>query len=123
MRRGARRHAAVGVRKVAALGNASDPFMPLFLEKVHPSGKAVGIEIAPVTVHSANEIEAAFATILKDGAGALVMQGSLPSRTVAELALKQACRPGLSRARSPRSAASCLTVPMRPTRSSAASIS
>jgi putative tryptophan/tyrosine transport system substrate-binding protein len=76
------------VRKVAALGNASDPFMPLFLEKVHLSGKATRIEIAPVTVRSADEIEAAFATILKDGAGALVMQSSLPSRTVAELALK-----------------------------------
>jgi putative ABC transport system substrate-binding protein len=77
------------VRKVAALGNASDPFMPLFLEKVHLSGKAAGVEIAPVTVRNADEIEAAFATILKDGAGALVMQGSLPSRTVAELALQQ----------------------------------
>ena len=77
------------VRKIAALGNASDPFMPLFLEKVNLSGKAAGIEIVPVTVRSADEIAAAFATILKDGAGALVMQGSLPSRTVAALALKQ----------------------------------
>jgi putative ABC transport system substrate-binding protein len=77
------------VRKVAALCNASDPFMPLFLEKVQLSGKAAGIEISPVTVRSADELEGAFATIQKDGAGALVMQGSLPSRTVAELALKQ----------------------------------
>lgn len=77
------------VRKVAALGNASDPFMPLFLEKVRLSGQAVGVEIAPVTVRNADEIEAAFATIQKDSAEALVMQGSLPSRTVAELALKQ----------------------------------
>ena len=77
------------VRKVVALGNASDPFMPLFLEKVHLSGKAAGVEIAPVAVRNADELEAAFATVLKDGAGALVMQGSLPSRTVAELALKQ----------------------------------
>ena len=77
------------VRKIAALGNASDPFMPLFLEKVNLSGKAAGIEIVPVTVRSEEEIAAAFATILKDGAGALVMQGSLPSRTVAALALKQ----------------------------------
>ncbi len=77
------------LRKVAALGNASDSFMPLFLEKVHLSGKAVGIEIAPVTVRGADEIDAAFEVMLKDGAGALVMQGSLPSRTVAELALKQ----------------------------------
>jgi putative tryptophan/tyrosine transport system substrate-binding protein len=27
------------LRKVSALGNASDPFMPLFLEKVHPLGQ------------------------------------------------------------------------------------
>jgi putative ABC transport system substrate-binding protein len=76
------------VRKVAALGNASDPFMPLFLEKVHLSGKAAGIEIATVTVRNADQIDEAFTRILKDGAGALVMQGSLPSRAVAELALK-----------------------------------
>lgn len=77
------------VRKVAALGNASDPFMPLFFEKVQLSGNAVGIEIASVTVRSAAEIEAAFTTILKDGAEALVMQGSLPARIVAELALSR----------------------------------
>jgi putative ABC transport system substrate-binding protein len=62
--------------------------MPLFLEKVQLSGKAAGIEIVPLAVRGADEIESAFATILKGGAGALVMQGSLPSRTVAELALK-----------------------------------
>ena len=77
------------VRKVAALGNAADPFMPLFLEKVHLSGKAVRVDIATVTVRSAGEIEAALGSILQDGAQAVVMQGSLPSRTVAELALKQ----------------------------------
>jgi putative ABC transport system substrate-binding protein len=77
------------VRKVAALGNASDPFMALFLEKMHLSGKTAGIEIATVTVRSADEIEAAFATIQEQGAGALVMQGSLPSRLVADLAKKQ----------------------------------
>jgi putative ABC transport system substrate-binding protein len=59
------------VRKVAALGNTSDPFMPLFLEKVYLSGKATGIEIVPVTVRSSDEIEQAFATILKDGAEGL----------------------------------------------------
>ena len=77
------------VRKIAALGNASDPFMPLFLEKVNLSGKAAGIEIVPVSVRNADEIPAAFTTILKERAGAVVMQGSLPSRTVAALALKK----------------------------------
>ncbi len=77
------------LRKVAALGNASDPFMPLFLEKIYHSARAAGVEIVEVTVRSADEIEGAFARIAKDGAGALVMQGSLPSRIVAELAFKQ----------------------------------
>ena len=77
------------VRKIAVLGNASDPFMNVLLEKVQLSGKAAGIEIEAVTVSRADEIPAAFATIAKTDAGALVMQGSLPSRTVAELALRQ----------------------------------
>jgi putative ABC transport system substrate-binding protein len=76
------------VQKIAALGNATDPFMPLFLEHVNLSGKAARVEIATVTVRSPDEIETAFATILKAGAQAVVMQGSLPSRTVAEAALK-----------------------------------
>ena len=76
-------------RKVAALGNASDPFMPLFLDKVHLSAKETRVEIITVTVRSADEIEQAFATVAKEDANALVMQGSLPSRTVADLALKQ----------------------------------
>jgi putative tryptophan/tyrosine transport system substrate-binding protein len=75
-------------RKVAALGNASDPFMPLFLEKMALSGKAANVEIATVTVRRADELEQAFAAMLKEGVQALVMQGSLPSRTVAELAVK-----------------------------------
>ncbi len=77
------------VRKVAALGNAGDPFMPLFLEKVQLAGRATGREILPVTVRSADEIDAAIATIQKGGAGALVTQGSLPSRVVADAALKR----------------------------------
>ena len=77
------------VRKVAALGNAGDPFMPLFLEKVHLAGKAAGVEILPVSVRGADEIDAAIATIRKNGAGALIVQGSLPSRAVADVALKR----------------------------------
>ena len=77
------------VRKVAALGNASDPFMPLFLEHVHLSAKAAGIEIVEASVRSAEQIEAALASVVKDGARALVMQGSLPARMVADFALKQ----------------------------------
>jgi putative ABC transport system substrate-binding protein len=77
------------IRKVAALGNASDPFMPLFLEKIHLSAKTAKIEIIEAKVRSVDEIEEAVASVITDGAGALVMQGSLPSRTVADLALRR----------------------------------
>ena len=77
------------MRKVAALGNASDPFMPLFLEHVHLSAKAARVEIVEAPVRSADQIEAALASAIKDGAGGVVMQGSLPARIVADFALKQ----------------------------------
>jgi hypothetical protein len=49
----------------------------------------VGIEIAPsVMVRGPNEIDAAFAAMKKEGAGAVVVHGSLSTKNVAELALK-----------------------------------
>ena len=76
------------VRKVAVLGNASDPFMPLFLEQARLSAKAAGVELVETSVRSTDQIEAALAGVVRDGAGAVVMQGSLPARIVADLSLK-----------------------------------
>jgi putative ABC transport system substrate-binding protein len=78
-----------GVRRVAALGNAADPFSKPFLEQVQLTGKATGIEIAPVAmVRAPSEIDAAFAAMTNEGAAGVVVQGSLASKTSAELALK-----------------------------------
>jgi putative ABC transport system substrate-binding protein len=77
------------VRRVAALGNAGDPFSKPFLEQVRLAGRTTGIEIAPATlVLGPNEIEETFAIMKKEGAGAVVVQGSLASKHTAELALK-----------------------------------
>jgi putative ABC transport system substrate-binding protein len=77
------------VRRVAALGNASDPFSKLFLEQIQIAGRSTGIEIAPaVMVRGPDQIEAAFAAMKNDKAGAVVVQGSLSTRNVAELAIK-----------------------------------
>src|SRR6516164_67461 len=57
------------VRRVAALGNAGDPFSKPFLEQVRLAGRTTGIEIAPATlVLGPNEIEETFATMKKEGA-------------------------------------------------------
>jgi putative ABC transport system substrate-binding protein len=77
------------LRRVAALGNAADPFSKSFLEQVQLAGRTTGIEIAPITmVRGPDEIDAAFAAMKKGGADAVVVQGSLSSKNVAELALK-----------------------------------
>jgi putative tryptophan/tyrosine transport system substrate-binding protein len=88
------------VRRVAALGNAADPFSKPFLEQVQLAGRTIGIEIMPaIMVRGADEIDEAFATMKKEGAGAVVVQGSLASKNTADLALKR----GLPAATVPRS--------------------
>jgi putative ABC transport system substrate-binding protein len=77
------------LRRVGALGYAADAFSKPFLEQVELAGRSTGIEIAPVTmVRSPGEVDAAFAGMKEGGAGAVVIQGSLSSKNVAELALK-----------------------------------
>jgi putative tryptophan/tyrosine transport system substrate-binding protein len=77
------------VRRVAVLLNAEDPFWRQIQEQVQLAGRATGIEIAPsVMVHGPNEIDAAFAAMKREGAGAVVVHGSLSTKNVAELALK-----------------------------------
>ncbi len=77
------------VRRVAVLLNAEDPFWRQIQEQVQLAGRATDIEIAPsVMVHGPNEIDAAFAAMKREGAGAVVVHGSLSTKNVAELALK-----------------------------------
>jgi putative tryptophan/tyrosine transport system substrate-binding protein len=77
-------------RRVAVLLNAEDdPFWKQVQEQVQLAGRNTGIEIAPsVMVHGASEIDVAFAAMKKEGAGAVVVHGSLSTKNVAEFALK-----------------------------------
>ena len=77
------------IRRVGALANASDPFFKLFMEQVQLAGRITKIEIAPaIMLRKAEDIEEAFATMKREGAEAVVLQGSLASKSAAELALK-----------------------------------
>ena len=77
------------IHRVAALGNGADPASKPFLEHVQVAGKITSIEIAPaIMVRAPGEIDAAFAAMKKEGAGAVVVQGSLASKNTAQLALK-----------------------------------
>ena len=79
------RDALPGIRIVAALGNASDPFSKPFFDEVRSVGRATGIETPEVMVNAPDEIDSALASMKKDGAEAVVVQGSLATQQVANL--------------------------------------
>jgi len=81
------RDALPSVRRVAALANGADPFSKSFLEHIQLAGKATGIEITPIVIDGPDKVDEAFAAMKKEGAGAVVVQGSLTSKRVADLAL------------------------------------
>jgi len=56
---------------------------------VQLAGKTTGIEIKPaILVRKPDDIDQAFEAMKKEGAGAVVVQGSVASKNTAELALK-----------------------------------
>jgi putative ABC transport system substrate-binding protein len=75
--------------RVAVLANL-DPFTRSILEQVQLAGRTTGIEIAPVAmVRALDEVEAAFAAIAKERAGAVVVQaGMFFQNAIADLAIK-----------------------------------
>jgi putative ABC transport system substrate-binding protein len=77
------------LRRVAALSNTADPSWQQILEQVQLAGKLTGIEIAPTAmVRGLNEVDAAFAAMKTEKADAVVIQGSLSRKDVADAALK-----------------------------------
>ena len=77
-------------RHVALLTNATDPlFAKLILDQAQRAGQITGIEIQPITVRGPDEeLEAAFAAIASGRAEAVVIQGSLSTKRIADLAVE-----------------------------------
>jgi putative ABC transport system substrate-binding protein len=75
-------------RHVAALANALDPFSRLFLEQIRLGGQATGVTIDAIMIRGAEELEAAFPAMEQKRPDAIIVQASLPTKRVAELALR-----------------------------------
>ena len=75
--------------RVALIANDADPtFAKSFLQQANLAGSSAGSEIGPiVTIRHPDELEAAFATVIKEKAGAVVFQASLPTKRMVELSL------------------------------------
>lgn len=76
------------VRRVAILANAADPvFAKMLVETAQRAGRGAGIEILPVMVRI-DDMQSAFAAMAREGAEAVVVQGSFSGRRVADLAIE-----------------------------------
>jgi putative tryptophan/tyrosine transport system substrate-binding protein len=77
------------LRRLAVLANPDDPFTKSLLEQVQLTGRTAGIEIAPIAmVQTPDQLEDAFASMMREEANAVVVQGIFFSKTVADLAIK-----------------------------------
>jgi putative tryptophan/tyrosine transport system substrate-binding protein len=74
--------------RVAALANAPDPFSKHFIEHIQLDGAATGTIIDPIMIHRVAELEAAFQVMEADRPDAVIVQPSLPTKRVAELAIR-----------------------------------
>jgi len=76
------------MRRVAVLTNAADAlFAKLVLEHVEVAARLSGIKIQPITLRGPDqELDAAFAAMTREQADAVVIQGSLSTKRLAELA-------------------------------------
>jgi putative ABC transport system substrate-binding protein len=78
-------------RKVAVITNAADPlFARLVLDEAERASHITGIEIQPIMVRGPDEgLDVAFAAMVRGQADAIVIQGSLSTKRVADLALER----------------------------------
>jgi putative ABC transport system substrate-binding protein len=78
------------VRRVGVLVNAANPvYAEAMLDKVLLASGTTGIEVWPVVrVREPNELENAFTTYVRERVGALVVQGDLAIKPVADMAVK-----------------------------------
>ena len=77
-------------RRVGVLGHATNPvFAKAMVDEVLLAGGPTRITIQPVVmIRGADEAETAFATLVRDRADAVVVQGSLATKSLTDMAIK-----------------------------------
>jgi putative ABC transport system substrate-binding protein len=77
------------MRRVAALGYATDPFSQQFVNLIQLAGRTTGIEIDPIMMlNGPHEIDRAFEGMEQAHADGVIIQGPFSTEHVADLALK-----------------------------------
>jgi putative ABC transport system substrate-binding protein len=75
-------------RRIAVLANEVDPFSVPFLAQIGEGARKLGIETVPVMARPSAPLEPAFEAMTGQKAEAVLMQGSLQSKELFDLAIK-----------------------------------
>ncbi len=76
------------LRHVAVLVSSVDRFAKPFIEQIKLAGAALDIDVLPITIGGAQDLEAAFVRMSKDRIDAVLVQPILPTARAAALALR-----------------------------------
>src|SRR5215468_10021485 len=81
----------LSAQRIGVLTNGADPlFAKLALDQAELAGGLAGIKIQPITIRGPDEeLDAAFADVAREQADAVVIQGSLSTKRLADLALER----------------------------------
>jgi putative ABC transport system substrate-binding protein len=63
-------------------------FSKSFLKQIQDAGESAGTAIEPIMIHTAEELDAAFAAMETSRVDAVIVQPSLPTKRIAQLALR-----------------------------------
>jgi ABC-type uncharacterized transport system substrate-binding protein len=67
------KEAVPGVRRVAVLSNPANPYEPLAIENVTAVARSLGVQLQLLAVRGSNELDGAFAAMVRERAGALLV--------------------------------------------------
>jgi putative ABC transport system substrate-binding protein len=76
------------MKRVAVLLDATNSSTRSFLEQIQPAADSIGIRMQPVFVRRPEEFDGAFAAMVKERAGAVIIQPPVATKRAADLALK-----------------------------------
>jgi putative tryptophan/tyrosine transport system substrate-binding protein len=79
---------APNARRVGVLGNAEDPFVKPFFEEIQKGAMVVRLDVQPIMIYRSDELEGAFAAMIRERVDAVIVQPSLPVKLTIDLALK-----------------------------------
>jgi len=75
-------------RRVAALADPANAFTKSFLAQINASARPAGLEIQPVMLGGADDLDPVFANMASSGIDALIVQPTLPRASIITLARK-----------------------------------